>query len=103
MIDASKILTFANNLEDKHEGKGYKWLYDKLRYEIIKQNQAELNNNEVLNPVSFLLPTNDEIIEKHNSLKTVHGEVLKHTKDKLHRVGYYRGAIWMRELISNES
>ena len=52
MIDASKILTFANNLEDKHEGKGYKWLYDKLRYEIIKQNQAELNNNEVLDLVS---------------------------------------------------
>jgi hypothetical protein len=54
-------------------------------------------------PVSFSLPTDEEILDKHNSLKTVHGEVLKHTKDKLHRIGYYRGARWMRELISNES
>lgn len=56
-----------------------------------------------LHSVSFSLPTDDEIIDKHNSLKTVHGEVLEHTKDKLHRLGYYRGARWMRELINNES
>ena len=49
------------------------------------------------------LPTNDEILEQHNSLKTIKGDTLKHTKDKMHRLGYYRGAIWMRELICNEA
>lgn len=53
--------------------------------------------------VRLSLPTNDEILEQHNSLKTIKGDNLKHTKDKMHRLGYYRGAIWMRELIYNEA
>ena len=40
-MDGTKLLNFANKLEDENKDKGYKWLYDKLRYQIIKdQNQA---------------------------------------------------------------
>ena len=40
-MDGTKLLKFANKLEDENKDKGYKWLYDKLRYQIIKdQNQA---------------------------------------------------------------
>jgi len=51
MIDASKLLAFANKLEDDYKEQGYKWLYDKLRYEIVRQNQTELNNNDALDLV----------------------------------------------------
>jgi hypothetical protein len=40
-MEGTKLLNFANKLEDENKDKGYKWLYDKLRYQIIKnQNQA---------------------------------------------------------------
>ena len=40
-MDGTKLLKFANKLEDENKDKCYKWLYDKLRYQIIKdQNQA---------------------------------------------------------------
>jgi len=48
------------------------------------------------------LPSNNEIIKEHDSLKNIKGETLKHTLDKMHRLGYWRGAIWMRNSISNE-
>ena len=59
MIDASKLLAFANKLEDDYKEQGYKWLYDKLRYEIVRQNQTELNNNEFLDLVSGCIRTDE--------------------------------------------
>ena len=61
MIDASKLLAFANKLEDDYKEQGYKWLYDKLRYEIVRQNQTELNNNEVLGLISEPLFKQSEV------------------------------------------
>lgn len=42
-MDGKELLNFANKLEDDHKDKGYKWLYDKLRYEIIKKHQEAIN------------------------------------------------------------
>jgi len=70
-------------------------------YAKIYHKQQVKNLN--LASVSCSLPSNDEIIKHHNSIKTINGNTLKHTLSKMHRLGYYRGAIWMRELISNDS
>ena len=42
-MNGKELLNFANKLEDNHKDKGYKWLYDKLRYEIIKKHQEAIN------------------------------------------------------------
>jgi hypothetical protein len=42
-MNGKELLNFANKLEDDHKDKGYKWLYDKLRYEIIKKHQEAIN------------------------------------------------------------
>ena len=42
-MNGKELLNFANKLEDNHKDKGYKWLYDKLRYEIIKKQQEAIN------------------------------------------------------------
>ena len=42
-MNGKELLNFANKLEDDNKDKGYKWLYDKLRYEIIKKHQEAIN------------------------------------------------------------
>ena len=42
-MNGKELLNFANKLEDDHKDKGYKWLYDKLRYELIKKHQEAIN------------------------------------------------------------
>ena len=42
-MNGKDLLNFANKLEDDHKDKAYKWLYDKLRYEIIKKHQEAIN------------------------------------------------------------
>jgi len=82
MIDASKLLAFANKLEDDYKEQGYKWLYDKLRYEIVRQNQTELNNNDALDLVSGIS------LEELKNLK----EVYKERKERSGKATSYREA-----------
>ena len=42
-MNGKELLNFANKLEDENKDKGYKWLYDVLRYEIIKKHQEAIN------------------------------------------------------------
>ena len=39
----TNLINFANKLEDENQDKDYKWMYDKLKYEIIKS-LNDINN-----------------------------------------------------------
>ena len=77
-MDGTKLLNFANKLEDENKDKGYKWLYDKLRYQIIKdQNQAinythsctELRDKEAPN-IEDWLKDNFKRLDRHSFTNT---------------------------------
>lgn len=69
-MDRTELLNFANKLEDDYKEKGYKWLYDKLRYEIIKKHQEVINNSRCYKSDSELLTSFAEYLKERDILTT---------------------------------
>ena len=61
-MNGKELLNFANKLEDDNKDKGYKWLYDKLRYEIIKKHQEAINYTRCSTELNTSFKKGDKVI-----------------------------------------